>query len=80
MALLHIPVMVLHRFSIWSTSILNNGGRRKTPRHLEETNSSDGKAVVDGDNTDIDIDLETHGEEHGYPLDVEVLKKITPKC
>ena len=51
----------------------------KTPHHLEDNSSNDGKAVVDGDNADIDIDLETYGEEHGYPLDVEVLKTITPK-
>lgn len=31
------------------------------------------------DNTDLDIDLESWGEEHGYVLDVEVLKTITPK-
>lgn len=28
---------------------------------------------------DRDIDLEAWGEEHGYVLDVEVLKQITPK-
>ena len=35
-----------------------------------------GKPADDGD---LDIDLETYGEEHGYPLDVAVLKEITPK-
>jgi hypothetical protein len=31
--------------------------------------------VSDGE---LDIDLEAWGEEHGYVLDVEVLKSITP--
>jgi hypothetical protein len=51
----------------------------KSPHHLKDNSSNDGKGVVDSDNADIDIDLETYGEEHGYPLDVEVLKTITPK-
>lgn len=32
-----------------------------------------------GDTDDRDIDLEAWGEEHGYVLDVEVLKQLTPK-
>lgn len=51
----------------------------KRSHHLEDTDSNGGKVVADVDNADIDIDLETYGEEHGYPLDVEVLKTITPK-
>jgi MFS family permease len=31
------------------------------------------------DSSELDIDLEAWGEEHGYVLDVEVLKTITPK-
>ena len=47
----------------------------KAPHHLEDSNINGDKKP----DVDIDIDLETYGEEHGYPLDVEVLKKITPK-
>ena len=43
-----------------------------------EKNTRSG-VVHDADSADIDIDLETWGEEHGYVLDVEVLKEITPK-
>ncbi|KXT08942.1 hypothetical protein AC579_9529 [Pseudocercospora musae] len=31
------------------------------------------------DNSELDIDLETRGEEQGYVLDVNVLKEITPR-
>lgn len=53
----------------------------KGHHYLEKTSSNDGKKqdISDGDSADIDIDLETYGEEHGYPLDIEVLKGITPK-
>jgi hypothetical protein len=53
----------------------------KGQHYFEDTSSNDVKKEEspDGDNGDIDIDLETYGEEHGYPLDVEVLKEITPK-
>ena len=46
-----------------------------------DDNSTNGakKTVDDVDHGDIDIDLEAWGEEHGYPLDVEILKEITPK-
>lgn len=36
-------------------------------------------AYHDAGSQDRDIDLEAWGEEHGYVLDVEVLKQITPK-
>ena len=38
--------------------------------------SGDTKHV--GDASSLDIDLEAWGEEHGYVLDVEVLKELTP--
>ena len=47
--------------------------------HLENESNSGLKGARNGDSNDVDIDLETYGEEHGYPLDVEVLKQITPK-
>ena len=37
------------------------------------------KDILHDEDTDLDIDLEAWGEEYGYPLDVEVLKTITPK-
>src|ERR1700712_2796553 len=40
----------------------------------KETDST----VHDSENGDLDIDLEAWGEEHGYVLDVEVLKTLTP--
>ena len=48
------------------------------------TNENDTKraqddTIRDSDSGDLDIDLEQYGEEYGYPLDVEVLKTITPK-
>ena len=43
-----------------------------------EANGTDDTATYGAD-TDLDIDLEAWGEEHGYVLDVEVLKTITPK-
>lgn len=54
--------------------------QEKAELGFEETSSNEAKAAANGDNRDIDIDLETYGEEHGYPLEVEVLKQITPKC
>ena len=56
----------------------------KAQRHFEDTSvNGQSKATATGvhdiDNQDLDIDLETWGEEHGYVLDVEVLKTITTK-
>ena len=56
----------------------------KAQQHFEDDRKDiDTKApdntVLDSDSADLDIDLETYGEEFGYPLDVEVLKTITPK-
>lgn len=48
---------------------------KATGQH-EDVQDIDAKPTGDGD---LDIDLETYGEEYGYPLDVEVLKTITPK-
>lgn len=52
----------------------------KGSQHFYDSRINDEKrAAGDTDSRDIDIDLETWGEEHGYVLDVEVLKEITPK-
>ncbi len=46
-------------------------------RHQYEDVNSDGDKPHDADSAERDIDLEAWGEEHGYVLDVEVLKTIT---
>ena len=57
----------------------------KGPQHVEGTTSNEKNPldandfVKDASSADVDIDLEAWGEEHGYVLDVEVLKTITPK-
>lgn len=41
--------------------------------------ATEGAYEKNGSDEERDIDLEAWGEEHGYILDVEVLKSITPK-
>jgi hypothetical protein len=49
----------------------------KASRQFEDI-SVNGEKINDADSDGRDIDLEAWGEEHGYVLDVEVLKTITP--
>ncbi|KAK5164902.1 uncharacterized protein LTR77_009566 [Saxophila tyrrhenica] len=50
----------------------------KGTKGVEDVSLNDEKPTST-DSGDLDIDLEAWGEEHGYVLDVEVLKTITPK-
>ncbi|KAK3068248.1 hypothetical protein LTR53_014340 [Teratosphaeriaceae sp. CCFEE 6253] len=50
----------------------------KIARSADHAIHTDDHTVPPSEAEDLDIDLEAWGEEHGYVLDVEVLKELTP--